>query len=121
MILYIYKNNINEVSSRSVNRVTLTQDVLNQDVSRPRGLGVAGGVHSINTELALFALLQVGDGDFGGWVQLVGGVHPPPIRRALLVDLDDVTLDGAATIFVWRSPAESDAALGLVFNLGGSR
>lgn len=54
-------------------------------------------------------------------MELVGGVHPPPVRRALLVDLDDVTLDGAATISVRWAPGECDAALGLVFNLGGSR
>lgn len=54
-------------------------------------------------------------------MELVGGVHPPPIRRALLVDLDDVTLDGAAAVFVWWAPGERDAALGLIFNLRGSR
>lgn len=54
-------------------------------------------------------------------MELVSRVHAPPIRRALLVDLDDVTLDWAATISVWWAPAEGDTALGLVFNLGGSR
>lgn len=37
------------------------------------------------------------------------------------MDLNDVTLDGAATIFVWRAPGKRDAVLGLVFNLGSSR
>lgn len=101
--------------------ITLTQDVLNQDVGCFGRLGVSGGVHRVDPELALLALLQVGDGDFSGRMELVGRVHPPPIRRAFLMDLDDVTFDGAATISVWRAPGERDAALGLVFNLRGSR
>lgn len=102
-------------------RVSLTQDVLDQDVGCPGRLRVSGSVHGVDPELAFLALLQVRDGDFSGGVELVGGVHPPPVRRALLVDLDDVTLDGAAAIFVRRAPGECDAALRLVFNLGGSR
>lgn len=101
--------------------MTLTQDVLNQDVRCLGRLRLAGSVHSIDPELALLALLQVRDSDFSRWVELVSGVHPPPVRRAFLMDLDDVTLQGAATIFVRWTPAESDAALGLVFDLRGSR
>lgn len=101
--------------------VTLTQDVLNQDVGRLSRLGVSSSIHRVDPELALLALLQIGDCDFSGRMELVGRVHPPPIRRALLMDLDDVTLDGTATISVWRAPGERDAALGLVFNLWGSR
>lgn len=37
------------------------------------------------------------------------------------MDLDDITLDGAAAIFVWWVPAKCDAVLGLVFNLRSSR
>lgn len=101
--------------------MTLTQDVLDQDVARPGGLGVPGIIHSINLELALFAFLQVRDSDFSGCVELVGRVHPPPVRSALLVHLNDVTFEGATSIFVWRAPGESDAVLGLVFNHRGSR
>lgn len=101
--------------------MTLTQDVLNQDVSRLGGLGFSCAVHSVDPELALLALLQVGDCDLSRWVELVGRVHPPPIRRALLMNLNDVTLDGVAAIFVWWSPGERDTVLCLVFNLGGSR
>lgn len=34
------------------------------------------------------------------------------------MDLNDVTLDGAAAVSFWGAPGERDAALGLVFNLG---
>lgn len=101
--------------------IHLTQDVLNQDVRRLGGLRVSGCIHRIDPELALFALLQVGDCNFSGRVELVSRVHSPPIRRSLLMDLDDVTLDGAAAVSVRGAPAECDAALGLVFNLWGSR
>lgn len=101
--------------------VTLTQDILDQDVTRSGGLRVASSIHSINLELALFAFLQVRYGDFSRRVQLVGRVHPPPIRRALLMHFNDVPFEGATTIFVWRAPRESDAVLGLVFNQRGSR
>lgn len=109
------------IISIETDSVSLTQNVLNQDVCRLGGLRVSGGVHSVDPELALLALLQVRDGDFSGRVELVGGVHPPPIRSALLVDLNDVTLDRAATVSVWWVPAECDAALRLVLNLWGSR
>ncbi|KAF3843847.1 hypothetical protein F7725_002696 [Dissostichus mawsoni] len=64
--------------------------------------------------------LQVGDGDLRQGVELIGGVDPPPIRRALFVHLDDVALDGAASVSVGGDPAQSHAALRLVFNLGGA-
>lgn len=95
----------------------LTQDVLNQDVGSSGGLGVPGVVHSVNPELALFAFLQVWNRDFGCGVELIHRVHPPPISSALLVDLDDVTLDRAATVSLWWAPGESDAVLGLIFHL----
>lgn len=101
--------------------VALTQDVLNYDVGSLGGLRVASCIHSVDPELALLALLQVWDSDFSGWVELIGRVHPPPIRRALLMDLDNITLDGASTISVRGAPGECNAALGLVFNLGRSR
>lgn len=37
------------------------------------------------------------------------------------MEFNDVTFDGAATVFVRRTPADGDAALGLVFDLRGSR
>lgn len=100
---------------------TLTQDVLDQDVTCPGRLRVASSIHSINLELALFAFLQVRNCDFSRCVQLVGRINPPPIRRALLMHFNDVPFEGATAIFVWRAPCESDAVLGLVFNQRGSR
>lgn len=99
----------------------LTQDVLNQDVSCPGGLRVSCSIHGIDLELALLSLLQVRDSDFGRWVELIGWVYPPPIRRALLMNLDDVTFDGASAVSFRRAPGECDAALSFVFNLGGAR
>ena len=37
------------------------------------------------------------------------------------MDLDDVALDGAAAVFVWRGPGKSDAALGLVLHYRTTR
>lgn len=99
----------------------LTQDVLSQDLCRPCRLRVSGSIHRIDPKLALFALLQVRNQEFSGWVELVRGVYPSPVRTALLMDLNDVTLNWAAAIFVWWHPAESDAVLCLVFNLWSSR
>lgn len=36
------------------------------------------------------------------------------------MDLNDVTFDWTATVFVRGAPGQGDAALGLVFNLWGS-
>lgn len=95
----------------------LTQDILHHNVGRlGAGLRVASSVYGVDPEAALLALLQVRDCDLSGGVELVSWVHPPPIRRAIFMDLDDVTLDGAAAIFVWRSPGEGDAALRLVLH-----
>lgn len=92
-----------------------------QDVSCPGGFRVARSIDGINPEPALFALLKVRHSDFGAWVELFCGVHPPPIKKTFFMNLDDVTLDGAATIFLWWSPGKSDAALRLVLNLWVSR
>lgn len=100
--------------------VFLTQDVLDQDICRLGRLRPPGCVDGVDPELALFAFLQVWDGYFSGGVELVCWVHPPPIRRALLVHFNDVTFDRAAAVSVRRTPAEGDAALGLVFDLRGS-
>lgn len=99
----------------------LTQDVLSQDLCCPCRLRASSSIHRIDPKLALFALLQVRNNEFSGWVELVSRVYPSPVRAALLMDLDDVTFDWAATIFVWWTPAQSDAVLGLVFNLWSSR
>lgn len=98
----------------------LTQNVLSQDLCCPCRLRISSGIHGIDPKLILFALFQVRNKEFIGWVELVSRVYPSPIRTSLLMDLNDVTFDWAATIFVWWTPGECDAVLCFVFNLWGS-
>lgn len=97
-----------------------TQNVLSQDLCRPCRLRVSSGIHGIDPKLTRSALLQVRNQELIGWVELVSRVYPSPVRTSLLMDLNDVTFDWAATIFVRWSPGECDAVLGFVFNLWGS-
>lgn len=99
-----------------------TLDVFYQNFARTRaGVGLADGVDGDDPEAVTLQRTEAGHRELGGGVEGVGVVDPHPVRLALILDLDDVALDGASSVPLRRLPGQRDAVLGLVCDLRGSR
>lgn len=99
-------------------RVGRTLDVFNQNLAGTRaGVRLANGVDGNNPEAVALQRSEAGHRELRGGVEGVGVIDPDPVRLALILDLDDVALDGASSVPLRGLPGQRDAVLRLVCNL----
>lgn len=99
-----------------------TLDVFNQNfASTWAGVRLANGVDGDNPEAVALQRTEAGHRELRGGMEGVGVIDPDPVRFALILNLDDVALDGASSVPLGGLPGKCDAVLRLVCNLRSSR
>lgn len=82
-----------------------TLDVFNQNfASTWAGVRLANVVDSNNPEAVTLQLTEAGHSELRGGMEAIGVIDPHPIRFALILNLDDVALNGASSIPLRRLP-----------------
>lgn len=99
-----------------------TLNVFNQNfASAWAGVRLANVIDSNDPEVVALQCTETGHSEFSGGMEGVWVIHLDPVRFALILNLNDVALNGASSIPLWRLPGQRDTVLCLICNLRSSR
>lgn len=99
-----------------------TLNVFNQNFAGAwAGVRLANIIDSDDSEAVALQGAETGHGELSGGVEGVWVIHPHPVGFALILDLNDVALDGASSVPLWRLPGQCDAVPRLISNLRSGR
>lgn len=103
-------------------RVGPTLNVFNQNfASAWAGVRLANVIDSNDPEVVALQCTETGHGEFSGGMEGFWVIHLDPVRFALILNLNDVALNGASSIALWRLPGQRDTVLCLICNLRSGR